>query len=115
MPYRKRPAAVTAAALSLLLFVFTSSLTLNAQTQFSFSFPQPQFVIVANHTSNDVSVFAIDAGSGALTQVPGSPFPAGSYPDSVAIEPNGKFAYVVNQTYPYFQGNISAYAINPAS
>jgi 6-phosphogluconolactonase len=113
MPYRKRRAAVTAAVLSLLLFVFSGSLTLNAQNQFSF--PQPQFVIVANQTSNNVSVFAIDANSGALTQVPGSPFPAGSYPNSVAIDPNGKFAYVVNQTYPYYQGNISAYAINPAS
>ncbi len=113
MPYCKRQAAVTAAALSLVLFLFTGSLMLNAQNQFSF--PQPQFVIVANQTSNNVSVFAIDAGSGALTQVPGSPFAAGSYPNSVAIDPNGKFAYVVNQTYPYYQGNVSAYAINPAS
>jgi len=113
MPYRKRQAAVTAAALTTLLFLFTGSLALNAQNQFNF--PQPQFVFVANQTSDNISVFAIDADSGALTQVPGSPFPGGPEPVAVAADPNGKFAYVVNQNYPYYQGNISVYAINRAS
>jgi 6-phosphogluconolactonase len=113
MPYRKRQAARTASALSTLLFLFSGNLALNAQNQLSF--PQPQFVIVANGASDNVSVFAIDDGTGALTQVPGSPFPGGAEPVAVAIDPKGKFAYVVNQSYPSSQGNVSTYAINPVS
>jgi 6-phosphogluconolactonase len=112
MPYLKRRAAIAASLLTTLLLVFSSSL---AHAQNQFSFPQPQFVIVANQISQNVSVFAIDASSGALTQVPGSPFPAGIYPDAVAIAPNGKFVYVANQTWPSYQGYISTYAINPVT
>jgi 6-phosphogluconolactonase len=42
-----------------------------------------------------VSVFAIDPSSGALTPVPGSPFPyAGGAPFSMALTPEGRFLYV---------------------
>jgi len=112
MPYLKRRAALAASLLTTLLLVFSGGLA-HAQNQFNFR--QPQFVIVANYGSNNVSVYAMDARSGALTQVPGSPFPAGSYPDAVVVAPNGKFVYVANQTYPYYQGYISIYAINPAT
>ena len=44
---------------------------------------------------------------GALTPVPGSPFPAGNLPASVAVDPTGKFAYVVNEG----GNNVSAYRI----
>jgi DNA-binding beta-propeller fold protein YncE len=44
---------------------------------------------------NNVSVFAIDSGIGALTEV-GSPVAAGSKPSSVTVEPSGQFAYVAN-------------------
>jgi hypothetical protein len=40
---------------------------------------------VANASSSNVSVYAIDAGSGALTAVSGSPFVAGSLPYAVAV------------------------------
>jgi 6-phosphogluconolactonase len=112
MSHLKRRAAITASLLTTLLLVFSGSL---AHAQNQLNFPQPEFVIVANQISQNVSVFAIDAGNGALTQVPGSPFPAGIYPDAVAIAPNGKFAYVANQTWPYYQGYISTYAINPVT
>jgi 6-phosphogluconolactonase len=39
--------------------------------------------------------------------VPGSPFATGSQPISVAVDPTGKFAYVVNN----FGNNVSAYSI----
>ncbi len=42
-----------------------------------------QFVYTANFGSNDVSAYAIDAGTGALTPLAGSPFAAGSLPVSV--------------------------------
>jgi hypothetical protein len=44
-----------------------------------------RFAYVANNGSNDVSAFTIDATTGALTTVPGTPFVAGAGPDSVAI------------------------------
>jgi len=45
----------------------------------------PEFVYVANRNSNDVSGYRIDATTGALTAISGSPFAAGSGPRSVAV------------------------------
>jgi 6-phosphogluconolactonase len=56
---------------------------------------QAQFVYVANASSNNVSAYSIGA-SGALIPVPGSPFAAGTQPQSVAVDPTGRFAYVAN-------------------
>ena len=47
------------------------------------------FVYVANYTSNNVSVYSIDAASGALTRVAGSPFPAGANPRAITADPSG--------------------------
>jgi 6-phosphogluconolactonase (cycloisomerase 2 family) len=67
-----------------------------------------QFAYVANFGfgANNVSAYSIGA-DGALTPIPGSPFPAGSFPSSVAVDPTGKFAYVTNE-HDY---NVSAYSI----
>jgi DNA-binding beta-propeller fold protein YncE len=43
-----------------------------------------------------------------LTEIAGSPFAAGWTPNSVAVDPAGKFAYVANGS----DHNISAYAID---
>lgn len=75
-----------------------------------------EFVYVTNHGSNNVSAYAINASTGALTQVQGSPFAAdyGSY--AVAIDPNGKYAYVANNgTVSGKPGNVSVFTINPSS
>jgi 6-phosphogluconolactonase len=48
--------------------------------------PSGQFVYVANQNSGNVSVFTVDAATGALTEVTGSPFPAGSGARSIAID-----------------------------
>jgi 6-phosphogluconolactonase len=58
--------------------------------------------------SNSVSVYKIDAATGALTLAPGSPFAAGTNPGANAIAPGGKFAYVANKG----SNNISAYKLN---
>jgi DNA-binding beta-propeller fold protein YncE len=73
--------------------------------------PSGKFLYVTNITSNNVSTYAIDPNSGVLTQITGSPFPAGTGADSVSIEPLGKFGYVANA----YSSNISAYAIDPAT
>jgi hypothetical protein len=67
-----------------------------------------RFAYVANALSNDVSVYGINATTGALTPVPGSPFAADFGSISVAFSPNGQFAYVAND----FADNVSAFSIN---
>ncbi len=68
-----------------------------------------QFAYVAN--SNNVSAYSIGSG-GVLTPVPGSPFPVGPNPASVAVDPTGKFAYVVNDSNaPEVPGTVSAFTI----
>lgn len=49
-----------------------------------------EFAYVADLASGNVLVYAI-ASNGALTQVKGSPFAAGTTSDAVAVDPAGKF------------------------
>jgi 6-phosphogluconolactonase len=53
-------------------------------------------LFVLNQISGSISVFSVSAGAGALTQVTGSPFPTAPNPVALAINPSGKFLYVVN-------------------
>jgi DNA-binding beta-propeller fold protein YncE len=58
----------------------------------------------------DVSAYTIDGTMGALREIRefGSPFPAGTGPVSVTVDPTGRFAYVANQG----SNNVSAYTID---
>ena len=67
-----------------------------------------RFAYVPNIFSNNVSAYTIDANTGALTAVVGSPFAAGTEPLAVTIDPTGKFAYVPNAG----SDNVSAYQID---
>ncbi len=49
---------------------------------------------MTNGNSDTVSVYSIDGSTGALTAV--NSVSAGANPFSIAITPNGKFAYVAN-------------------
>lgn len=72
--------------------------------------PDGKFVVVVNQGTSNVSVFSLDASTGALTAVSGSPFPSGSEPSPVAIDPSGKFVFVGDTG-----GNsLSAYTIDSA-
>src|SRR5437899_1852395 len=56
-----------------------------------------QFAYVANFAhEGGVSGYMIDATTGALTAIPGSPFFFVSFPISVAVDLTGKFAYVAD-------------------
>jgi len=80
--------------------------------------PSGKFAYVANGSSffsGSVSAFNIDATTGALTEVAGSPFATGSFRSSVTIHPSGKFAYVVNGNFQFSPGNVSAFSINATS
>jgi DNA-binding beta-propeller fold protein YncE len=71
------------------------------------------FAYVANSSEGDigsVSTYPINATTGALTPVPGSPFAAAGGADSVAVSPNGRFAYVANSDFN--SNDVSAYTIS---
>jgi 6-phosphogluconolactonase len=71
------------------------------------------FIYVANHGgSNDISAFS-NPSPGVLTPVPGSPFPAGGNPLSLALGAGGKFLYTANPdaTNP----SVSGFNIDPTS
>lgn len=55
----------------------------------------------------------IDASTGALSPVPGSPFATDTLSVEVAVDPSGKFVYVANGDPP--ANNISAFAIDPST
>src|SRR5271167_393811 len=71
-----------------------------------------RFAFVANQLSNNISAFAIDAATGALVPVSGSPFAAtGTTPTALAVDPDGEFLYVANNG----SGSVSVFSIDPAS
>ena len=56
----------------------------------------PKFVYVTNSGGSSVSAYTINSTTGALSMVGGSPFPTGSVPLGVVVDPSGKFTYVAN-------------------
>jgi len=86
--------------------------------------PNGGFLYVANAgaNSNDISAFAIcdavvtscgnvNKPDGTLTQITGSPFPAGLGPVAIAIDPNFNFVYVVDKG----SNQVSQYAFGIGS
>jgi 6-phosphogluconolactonase len=57
--------------------------------------------------TDNISAYRIGS-DGALTPIAGSPFPAGSKPDSVVVDSKAKFLYVANGGG---SNNVSAYSI----
>jgi 6-phosphogluconolactonase (cycloisomerase 2 family) len=69
------------------------------------------YVFVGNEGSNDVSAFAVNPATGALTAVPGSPFAVGTDPKAMATMANniGSYnLYIANAD----SDNVSAYTID---
>lgn len=64
------------------------------------------FVFVALNNASKIVAFSVDATTGALTPVPGSPFASGSEPVFLALNAEQNFLYALN-----FSGSISAYRI----
>ncbi|MGH7488880.1 MAG: beta-propeller fold lactonase family protein, partial [bacterium] len=72
--------------------VMTGGLSLHSLTKT----PDKGHLYVGNIDSNDISVFVVDSGSGALTEVSGSPFEAGTNPRGLALYS----AVTLNRYYP---------------
>jgi 6-phosphogluconolactonase len=81
--------------------------------------PSGTFLYVANGNAfgtpggNTVSGFVIDAATGGLTPVAGSPFATATLSTALAVDPSGKFVYVANGDPP--ANNISAFAIDQST
>ena len=56
--------------------------------------PLGRFAYAANPSLNSVSIYAVTALTGALTEITGSPVAVSGGPRSIAIEPSGHYAYV---------------------
>ncbi len=55
------------------------------------------FLYVTASSSNNIAVYTVDSISGALNQIPDSPYPSGGRnPVAEVTSPNGKYLYVVN-------------------
>ncbi len=76
-----------------------------------------KFVYVVNYNGANVSGYTIDANSGVLTAMAGSPFstgtntPATTLPQSIAVDPLSKFAFVANTG----ENTISSFTLNAAT
>ena len=86
-----------------------TNVAVNCATKFD------KFLYVANPTSNTVNGYTINASTGALTAVAGSPFTTAPSPRYVNGEPSGKFVYVTtlgNSTNP---PQISGFSLDGTS
>ena len=72
---------------------------------------QNKYVYVANWTDNNVSGYLRDATTGVLTQIAGSPWPAGNAPAGVTVDQTGTCVFVAN----FLSNNVSAYKINAST
>lgn len=77
----------------------------------AFMYPRQYVVFVGNEDSNDVSAFSVNSATGALTEVPGSPFDAGG------TDPKAMVAYWHGGNYSLYVANagshnVSAYSID---
>jgi 6-phosphogluconolactonase (cycloisomerase 2 family) len=76
--------------------------------------PTGQYLYVLNYGGRDMAAYKINTTSGALTALGGTPYlgVTGSGPFSMAITPNGQFAYVANNDG---SSHVSGFSINLAS
>jgi 6-phosphogluconolactonase len=72
--------------------------------------PAGGFLYVANSGSNNISVFSIDSGSGALTAVANSPFFVGSVPLNMQLTPSGNFLFVTIASPS--SGSVVGFSVN---
>lgn len=72
-----------------------------SQPEFLLMDPTGAFLYAANVGSMNISVFAIDSGSGALTQLVNSPFFIGVTPLNMQLTPSGNFLYVSAASQPF--------------
>ena len=70
----------------------------------------PKFAYVANQGSDDISEYAINGASGALTAISGSPLADKNGPYLIVAMPSGAFVYTGNANH-----SISEYSVNAST
>ncbi len=73
--------------------------------------PAGTILYLLNYNDNTVAAYSIDANTGALTPVAGSPFATGLEPFYLTVNTAGTLMYVANRG----DNNVSAYSIDPAT
>jgi 6-phosphogluconolactonase (cycloisomerase 2 family) len=73
--------------------------------------PSGRHLYAPNADSNDVSGYAIDAGSGALAPLTGSPFSSGVGTIALAVTPSGSYLYALNGR----ESSVSSFAVEAAT
>src|ERR1700691_621287 len=68
------------------------------------------YVYATLPATNQIAIFREDPNSGVLTQLSGSPIPAGNGASSLVIHPSGKFLYAANPGQN--ENDISLFDIN---
>ena len=68
--------------------------------------PTGRYAYATNRTSNNVSVYVINANSGQLAKI--EDMPTGLTPVSIVVDPSGRFVYVANSA----STNVLAYTID---
>ena len=68
------------------------------------------FVYASNTVAGDITEYAIDQTTGALTQISGSPVTTGQNGFSITVEPLGRFLFEANQN-----GTVLAFQIDPTT
>jgi 6-phosphogluconolactonase len=69
------------------------------------------FLYVSNGGSNNISVFSIDSGTGALAPVAGSPFFLGASPLNMQLSPSGNYLFVSVAAFQS-SGTILSFSVN---
>jgi 6-phosphogluconolactonase (cycloisomerase 2 family) len=77
--------------------------------------PVYRYLYVANLDGNTLSAFSVNASTGALAAVPGSPFAADVRPFYTVPEPTGRFAYTTNRGDDTNPPRLSAYTVDAAT
>ena len=75
-----------------------------------------KYLYVANGGSGEVAgsgvyAYSIASASGALTAISGSPFPGGSGPRGLVVDPSGEYVYTANRN----DNNVSGYVVSASS
>jgi 6-phosphogluconolactonase (cycloisomerase 2 family) len=70
----------------------------------------PKFAYATNQGSQNISEYSINAGSGALTAITGSPLSDTNGPQLIVTTPSGQFAYTGNAN-----NSISEYKVNAST
>lgn len=58
-----------------------------------------------------IHVYTVNSSTGAITEVPGSPFNGGLIPEQLVADPTGRFVYVTNEQ----SEDITGFSVDPSS